>query len=146
MKPLACKGWLSPIFLSAARLREYRHLFSAHRRIVATIRVDIARLRFRPGDWACFRCEWDGSKVKQPSADLYQEFKVWADTVFSDVADQAGHGFLYVFEVPETQRVEVWHYDPGCAPRLAKVLANPFDRPLAEVLCGMPAESWDDEP
>jgi hypothetical protein len=31
-----------------SHIREFRHLFAGNRRIVATIRVDLAKVRFRP--------------------------------------------------------------------------------------------------
>ena len=46
---------------------------------LARIRVDLTRFRFRPGIMICIRCEWEGSKEKQPSAELYPEFKEWMD-------------------------------------------------------------------
>ena len=76
------------------RIREFRHLFAGNRRIVATIRVDLAGLHFRPGIMSWIRCEWGGAKVKQPDAELYSEFKAWADFVFSDLVTKIGSNLL----------------------------------------------------
>ena len=132
---------------AASRIREFRHLFAGPRRIVATIRVDFAGLRFRPGVMSCIRCEWEGSKIKQPSAELYPEFKAWLDFVLSEVTSRTGSNLLYVFELPDpAKRIELWLYESGRKPRRVKTLPNPFKRPLSEVLAGMPPESWEDEP
>jgi hypothetical protein len=131
---------------AASRLREFRHLFAGHRRIMAIIRVDLAGLRFRPGIMSCIRCEWEGSKERQPSTELYPEFKEWMDFVLSDVTSGTGSNLLYVFELPEPERrIELWLYESGRKPRRVKTLPNPFQRPLAEMLAGMPPENWEDE-
>lgn len=123
-----------------SRVREFRHLFAGHRRIVATIRVDLAGLRFRPGIMSCIRCEWDDSRERQPSVALYPEFKVWMDNVLSDVVAQTGQGILYLFELPsDSQQAEAWLYEPGKEPRLADALRNPCGKPLSEIM-GMPQE------
>jgi hypothetical protein len=129
------------------RIREFRHLFAGHRRIVATIRVDLAMIRLRPGSVCRIRCEWEGSKVRQPSAELYPEFKAWADFVFSDIAAKTRTNLLYAFDLPEpARRIEAWLYESNRDPRMLKAWANPFKRPLSEVLAGMPPENWEDAP
>ena len=56
---------------------------------------------------SCIRCEWEGSKVRQPSAELYPEFKEWMDFVFSDIATKTGSNLLYIFELPDpAKRIE----------------------------------------
>ena len=130
-----------------SRIREFRHLFAGSRRIVATVRIDLAHVRARPGAMRCFRCQWEGSKVRQPSAELYPEYKAWMDLVFSDVTSKTGSNLLYVFELPgPAKRVEAWLYESNCAPRMLQSWANPFNRPLSEVLAGMPQENWENEP
>ena len=130
-----------------SRIRGFRHLFAGNRRIAATIRVDLAGLRFRPGIMSCVRCEWEGSKVKQPSAELYPEYKAWMDYVLSDVTSKTGVNLLYIFELPDpAKRIEFWLYDSGRKPRLVKTLPNPFQRPLSELLAGMPTENWKNDP
>jgi hypothetical protein len=99
------------------RVREYRHLFEGHRRIIATMRVDLGRVGFDAGTANVFGCEWEGSKERQPSVALYREFKEWADYVFSDVVAQTGRSFVYFFELPGGV-VEAWAYDPGEEPRM----------------------------
>jgi hypothetical protein len=132
---------------AASHIREFRHLFAGHRRIVATIRVDLARVGFQPGIMSCIRCAWEGSKVKQPSAELYPEFKAWMDYVLCHVTTKTGANLLYIFELPDpARRIELWLYESGRKPRLAKTLPNPFKRPLSELLAGMPPENWEDEP
>ena len=127
-----------------SRIREYRHLFNGPRRIVATIRVDLERIRLRPGEMNCTRCEWDGSKERQPGAELYPEFRTWMDDVLSDVIEQTGKRLLFVFEPPgEPRVVELWLYDPGAPPRLAETLRNPCGKPLSEALFGAPG--WEED-
>ena len=93
----------------------------------------------------CHRVEWDGTNVKQPSVELYPEFKLWADGVFSGVASATGISLSFLFEPPEhAKRLESWLYEPGKEPRLAEVLSKPDDRPLCETLAGMPPENWED--
>jgi hypothetical protein len=125
-------------------VREYRHLFHGHRRIVATIRVDLKRMGLRPGDMNCTQCLWDGSKERQPSAELYPEFRTWMDGVLADVIAQTGRRLLFFFERPgEPSVVELWLYDPGEEPRLAKTLRNPFGKPFPEALLGAPGREED---
>jgi hypothetical protein len=125
-----------------ARIREFRHLFAGHRRIVATVRIDLAHVRFRPGAIACFRCKWDGSKERQPSAELYPEFKEWIDYVLCGVVEQTGSSLLCPFDLPGDPRtVEVWFYDHGEKPRLAKTLRKRDERPLSELLARVPQEN-----
>ena len=132
---------------ASARIREFRHLFAGHRRIVATIRVDLASVRYCPGMMTCYRCEWEGSKERQPSAELYSEFKAWMDYVLSDVTSRTGSNLLYIFELPDpAKRIEAWLYESDCEPRMLKAWRNPFRKPLSEVLAGMPTENWEDEP
>ena len=127
-----------------SRIREDPHLFAGHRRIVATIRVDLARLHYRPGVMSCIRCEWEGSKVKQPSAELYPEFKEWADFVFSDLAAKTGSNLLFPFDLPApAKRIEAWIYEGNSAPRMLKAWPNPLQRPLSELLAGVPQENWE---
>jgi hypothetical protein len=131
---------------NSPRIREFRHLFAGHRRIMATIRIDLARVRFQPHMWGCIQCEWEGSKVKQPSAELYSEFKEWADFVFSDTAAKTGADLLYIFDLPcPATRIELLLDESGRKPRLAKTLPNPFKRPLSELLVGMPPENWEED-
>ena len=130
-----------------SRIREFRHLFAGNRRIVAPIRVDLAGLRFRPGIMSCVRCEWEGSKVKQPSVELFPESKAWMDYVLSDVTSKTGVNLLYTFELPDpAKRIEFWLYESGRKPRLAKTLPNRFRRPLSELIAGMPPTNWEDAP
>ena len=92
------------------------------------------------------RCEWDGAKERQPSVELYLEFKEWADLVFSDIAAKTGTSLLYVFDLPPpASRIELWLYESGRKPRLTKTLPNPFQRPLSEALAGMPPENWEED-
>jgi hypothetical protein len=128
-----------------SRVREYRHPFNGHRRITATIRISLARAGLlHTGDFAITRCEWGGSKEKQPSAELYPEFRIWMDGVLTDVVEQTGKRLLFVFEPPGKPRVaELWLYDPGKAPRLARTLRNPFGKPLPEALFG--ARGWEED-
>ena len=91
---------------------------------------------------SCVRCEWQGSKVKQPSAELYPEYKPWMDYVLSDVTTKTGSRLLYLF----AKRIEPWLYEGGRTPRLEKTLHNPFKKPLSELLAGMPPENWEDAP
>ena len=130
-----------------SRIREFRHLFAGKRRIMATVRVDLAGLRYHPGALNCHRCEWEGSKERQPSAELYPEFKAWLDYVFADVAAKTGESLLCIFELPApARRIEAWLYESNCDPRMLKAWANPFKRPLSEVLARMPKENWEDDP
>ena len=126
-----------------SRIREFRHLFAGPRRITATIRVDLAELRYRPGVMIWARCVWRGSKIKQPSAELWPEFKEWSDFVFSDVAAKTGTNLLYAFDLPApARRIEVWLHKSNCDPRLVRAWPNPFQRPLSEILAGLPPENW----
>jgi hypothetical protein len=127
-----------------SRIREYRHLFNGHRRIVATIRVDLSRVEFRSGILNCTHCEWEGSKERQPSVELYPEYREWMNTVLADVTAQTGKGLLFLFEPPGANIAEVWLYDPGEPPQLVETLHKPCDKPLSEAL-GMPA-GWKETP
>jgi hypothetical protein len=129
-----------------SRIREFRHLFSGPRRIVATVRIDMARVRIRPYALSYVQCEWDGSKGKQPSAELYQEYKEWMDIVLADLATKTGTNLLYLFEIPDpVKRIELWLYRPQRALRLVKTLPNPCQRPLSERIAGMPPANWDQD-
>lgn len=130
-----------------SRTREYKHVFAGPRRITATIRIDLPRATLlHTGDFAITRCEWDGSRERQPSAELYSEFKERVDFVFSDMATKTGANLLYVFDLPApASRIEVWLYESGRKPRLTKTLPNPFQRPLSEALAGMPPTHWEED-
>ena len=57
------------------------------------------------------RCEWEGSRVKQPSTELFEEYRAWMHHVLSIVVSQTGTPLLYVFEVPESvKQIEFWLY------------------------------------
>jgi hypothetical protein len=128
------------------RIREFRHLFSGSRRIVATIRIDLDKVRFRPLSLTCIKCEWEGSRVKQPSNELYPEFKAWMDYLLSDIATKIGTNLLYLFELPDpAKRIELWLYNSQRKPRLVKTLPNPCERPLSELIATMPPANWDQD-
>jgi hypothetical protein len=128
------------------RIREFRHVFSGPRRIVATVRIDLDRVRFRPHTLTCIKCEWEGSRVKQPSTEIYPEFKQWMDYLLADIATKIGTHLLYLFELPEpAERIEVWLYRSERKPRLVKTLPNSCQRPLSERIAGMPPANWDQD-
>ena len=80
---------------------------------------------------------WEGSKERQPSAELYPELMEWMDFVLSDVTFRTGSNLLYLFEPAEPERrIELWLYESGRKPRRVKTLPNPFKRPLSEMLAG----------
>ena len=121
--------------------REFRHLFSSPCRIVATVRVNIARARIRTHALVCVQCEWDGSKVKQPRAELYPEFKEWMDFVLPDTTAQTGSCLIYCFEQPAADRhLELWLYRGDRKPRLIKTSLI-----LAERLAGMSPSDWKED-
>ena len=96
-------------FSPPSRVREFRHCFSGTRRIVATVRVDLSRVRFEPRSMSCIRCEWEGSRVKQPSSELFEEYRAWMHHVLSIVVSQTGTPLLYVFEAPApVKEIELW--------------------------------------
>jgi hypothetical protein len=123
-------------------VREFRHLFRTTRRIVATIRIDLDRARVSPGDMGCVRCEWEGSRERQPSAELYEEYRQWVDGVWRWLADELGTPYLGLLETPDGM-VELWLYDPGGEPRFVKILPTPTGKPLSNALFGLPI--WNDE-
>ena len=106
---------------------------------MATIRISLRRAELlRPGNFAITRCEWSGSKEKQPSAELYPEFREWMDGMLASVVEQTGKQLIFVFEPPSEPRVaELWIYAPGGPPRLIKTLRKPCEKPLTEALLGM---------
>ena len=128
-----------------ARIREFRHVFAGPRRITASIRIDLASVCLQPHIMACIHCEWDGSKVRQPRAELYPEFKSWMDYVVSAVVAITGTPLLYLFEVPESvKQIELWLYRDKRQPRLLKTLPNPCPKPLSEVLANLPPANWEE--
>ena len=94
----------------------------------------------------CHRCEWEGSKVRQPSAELYQEFKEWMNYILSDTAAKAGSSLFYLFDVPApVKRIEGWLYEGNREPQMLQSWENPLNRPLSEVIAGVPPENWEDD-
>ena len=124
------------------RIREFRHLFSGKRRTTATIRIDLDHTRLFPGAMGCVRCQWEGSRERQPSTELYAEYRRWVDGIWRWLAAELGTRYMGVLETPDGL-VELWLYDPGKPPRLVKALPNPMGKPLSEALFGLPA--WKDE-
>jgi hypothetical protein len=124
----------------SSRIREYCHLFNGTRRIVATIRISLNRMeRLHAGALAIIRCEWDGSKERQPSAASYPEF----NGVLTHVVEQTGQRLLLVFEPPgEPSVAELWLYEPGEPRRPAETLRNPCGKPLSEGFFG--ATRWEE--
>ena len=132
-------------FSLPSRIREFRHCFSGTRLIVATVRVDLSRVRFEPRSTSCIRCEWEGSRVKQPSSELFEEYRAWMHHVLSIVVSQTGTLLLYVFEAPApVKEIELWLYRNKRQPRLLKTLPNPYPKPLSEVIAGMPPTNWEE--
>jgi len=123
------------------RIREFRHLFSTTRRIVATIHIDLDRARVSPGDMGCGRCEWEGSRERQPSAKLYPEYKQWIDGIYRWLSAELGSRHMCALETPDGF-IEIWLYAPGEPPRFAELLPNPTNKPLSEALLGLPR--WDE--
>ena len=135
---------------ASARIREFRHSFAGHRRIVATIRVDLASVRYCPGGhlMTCYRVRVGGVEgADNRRAELYSEFKAWIDYVLSDVTSGQGPTCCTSSSCRTRQsglrlgstRAIANH---GCS----RQWRNPFRKPLSEVLAGMPTENWEDEP
>lgn len=123
---------------SPSHIRESRHLFAGYRRIMATIRVDLASLRFQPRAMSCIRCEWEGSKVRQPSAELYPEYEEWMDCALSDIATETGTSFIHLFELPDgSGLIEARLHKAGDKPRLAETRRNVCEKPLYKTVAGM---------
>ena len=96
-----------------ARIREFRHLFSGTRRIVATIRIDLDQARKPPGSVGGVRCKWEGTKEPQPSAELYPEYKQqWIDGNYRWIADELGRRYGHAFETPEGLDRVGWRKGP----------------------------------
>jgi hypothetical protein len=124
------------------RLREFTHLFTGRRRITATIRIDLDAARLKPRSLGCLRVAWDGSKERQPSADLFEEFREWIDSVYRWLSTELGTSLSLPLENPDGS-LQLWLYDPGKPPRLVREARNTSDKPLASVLFGLP--DWDDQ-
>jgi hypothetical protein len=124
------------------RVREFRHLFAGTRAITATLHIDPEAARLNPRSLGCLRVEWDGSKERQPSAELFEEFRQWIDGVYRWLATELGTGLSLPLENPDGS-LELWLYDPGKPPRLAREARNTSGLPLATILFGLP--DWDDQ-
>ena len=132
-------------FSPPSRVRKFRHLFSGTSRIVATLRVDLSRVRFERS-MSCIRCEWEGSRVKQPSTDLFEEYRALMHHVLSIVVSQTGTPMLYVFEAPApVKEIELWLYRNGRKPHLLKAMPNSLSKPLSELIAGMPPAQWGED-
>jgi hypothetical protein len=126
-----------------SRVRQYSHLFKGARRIVATLRVDFDRAAaLGVGSHAITPCQWEGSKERQPSAELFDEYKAWMHSVMSSVVAQTRKGLIFVFEPPGTRTAELWIYGPGEPPYLGETLEKPFSELIAETVFGLP--KWED--
>ena len=67
------------------------------------------------------------------------------DYLLCDTAIKTGIRLSYIFEVPgPARRIEIWLYRSRCKPRLLKTLHNTFQRPLSELLAGMPPANWEE--
>ena len=108
MKPLACKGWLTPIFLSAARTLKFSHKFKGG--CTCTMTVDLDLLAAKEADHV--RCEWSS----KPGARVIPEYRMWILSVWQRVANITGFRLM---ELLQTKRNvwEAWLFEPGRAPK-----------------------------
>jgi hypothetical protein len=82
------------------RICEFRHLFSGKCRITATIRIDLDHARLFPGAMGCVRCRWEGSRERQSSTELYEEYRRWVDGIWRWFAAELGTRYMGVLETP----------------------------------------------
>jgi hypothetical protein len=121
-------------------IREFTHSFSGPRRITATLRIDVEAARLGPRSLGCLRVSWEGTEERQPSAELFEEYRQWIDGVYRWLATELGISLSPALEYPDG-RIELWRYDPGQPPRLIRAAYNNSGAPLATTLFG---RDWDD--